>query len=164
MRSLSVFKSVLMIVWLIWLVSTASCRSGNSSQRSAKIPKETVIKEARSYIGTPYKYGGTTRAGLDCSGLLMLSFKKIGKSIPRTSEGQWKVGQPVEEKNLEEGDWLFFAKQKGSKKIGHVGMVTDVRRGKSVRFIHATTKLGVVEDDLYMPYYYEIFLGAKRPF
>lgn len=164
MRQSNDYRALFLYFILLFIIAVSGCKSGKSRSSGVIISSNDVIEEARSYIGTPYKYGGTTRSGLDCSGLLMLSYRKIGKTIPRTSEEQWKIGRSVDEKLLQEGDWLFFAKRKGSKAIGHVGLVTEVKRGKSVRFIHATTKLGVVEDDLYMPYYYEIFLGARRPF
>ena len=123
-----------------------------------------VIKTARSYIGTGYKDGGTTRAGLDCSGLMLLSFKSIDLQLPRNSEEQSKVGAPVSVKDLKAGDLLFFSDKKGHKKISHVGLVTEVRDEDNIKFIHSTTKLGVVENNLKSEIYYPIFLKAVRVF
>jgi cell wall-associated NlpC family hydrolase len=65
---------------------------------------------------------------------------------------------------LQPGDLVFFSKKKGRRKITHVGMVTEVKRGKNVQFIHSSTKLGVVENNLLSNYYRGIFVKARRPF
>lgn len=128
-----------------------------TSDKAAK-----VIKTARSFIGTSYKYGGTNRAGLDCSGLMLLSFKSVEVQLPRNSEEQSKVGSPVSVNELQPGDLLFFSDKKGHKKISHVGLVTEVHDQDNIKFIHSTTKLGVVENNLKSAVYYPIFLKAIR--
>lgn len=121
-----------------------------------------VIKTARSYIGTSYRYGGTTREGLDCSGLMLLSYQSVEIKLPRNSEAQSKIGHPVSESDLKPGDLLFFSDRKGHKKVTHVGMVTEVKDHQNIKFIHSTTKLGVVENNLKSEIYYPIFLKAVR--
>ena len=104
-----------------------------------------------------------SRSGIDCSGLLVLSFKSADLEIPRTSREQSKIGKRVEKEELKPGDLLFFAAKKRSRKITHAGMVTEVRSPESVKFIHSSTKLGVVEADFYVDYYQDIFVKARRP-
>jgi len=65
--------------------------------------------------------------------------------------------------DLKKGDLVFFSEKKSVNKISHVGLVTEVKGKKDVKFIHASTKLGVVENDLYAPYYIKIFVKAVRP-
>lgn len=123
---------------------------------------ETILKEARSYIGTPYKFGGTTRAGMDCSGLVINCFSKVDLHLPRTSEEQSKIGHKINYNDMKPGDLVFFTDKPGHHKVVHVGIVSKVKGNREVKFIHASTKLGVVENDLYVPYYENILLEARR--
>ena len=128
---------------------------------SKKEKAAVVIAKARSYTGTPYKWGGTTSKGMDCSGLLLTSFSAIEFSIPRTSAEQRKIGNRVGKSEIKKGDLVFFATTKKKRKVTHVGLVTEVQ-GKNVTFIHSSTSKGVTESNLDNAYWAKRFRQARR--
>jgi cell wall-associated NlpC family hydrolase len=138
--------------------------AGCASSRKSKVKNEvaTVIQTARSYTGTPYKFGGTTRAGMDCSALTGHAFQSINITLPRTADKQALKGEKVAKENLQPGDLVFFATGKKKREITHVGIVTEVKGKDNVKFIHASTSLGVMETNLYSDYFIKRFRGARR--
>lgn len=133
-----------------------------SVRKTAQDPAGVIIKEARTFAGVPYKWGGMSRSGLDCSGLVCLSFGKAGIQLPRTTEDLQHVGSKVKLKKVRAGDLLFFALSEKPKKVTHVGIVTGRGKGGDPLFIHASTSKGVVESDIGLKYYREGFREARR--
>ncbi|HAH38314.1 MAG TPA: hypothetical protein DEQ87_07855 [Algoriphagus sp.] len=143
---------------IVLAVLTASCKSKKISRED---PVFTVISTAKSFTGTPYKYGGTTRAGMDCSALVFHSFYAVGITMPRISADQAKMGKKVSPRELKEGDLLFFATGRRRNQVTHAGIVTESKKG-DIRFIHASTSLGVTEDFLSNRYWSKAFLFGRR--
>jgi probable lipoprotein NlpC len=153
-------RFLLILIVIISAVFFSSC-SSTKKIRNQNINK--VIDTARSYRGTPYRYGGTTRSGIDCSALIFHSFQPVGINMPRTSEAQSKMGKKVNGSKLEKGDLVFFSTGKSRKKVSHAGIVTDTSRGRVI-FIHSSTSLGVTEDNLDHSYWSKAFRFGRRVF
>lgn len=109
-------------------------------------PSADLIDIARSLEGIPYKYGGTTQRGFDCSGFTSYVYQKNNATIPRTSGEQERYAQSVRIKDLKTGDLVFFRPNKVGK-VFHVALVVDNHRD-GVIVIHSTSSRGVVEENI----------------
>jgi cell wall-associated NlpC family hydrolase len=167
------------ILLLILCISFGSCNSSKGintkNSKTTKVNKKTtnktyttpsktianIIDYAQTFEGTRYKYGGTTKRGMDCSGLVVTAFQKENISLPRTTRDLQSTGDWVDVKEVQEGDLLFFATSKNSRKVNHVGIVTKSRPGY-VEFIHSTTSKGVITSNLSERYWYLAYVQARR--
>lgn len=131
---------------------------GNSLPPS--LPLE-IRKNALSYLGTPYRYGGTSKNGIDCSGLIYMAFLKEEVALPRTSLAMSLQGERIDLEEARAGDLLFFGTGKNEKVINHVGYITQVSP-EEIRFIHSTTSRGVIISALHENYWQEHFVMARR--
>ena len=122
---------------------------------------ESVIKTGRSYVGTPYKWGGLSRSGIDCSGLIYNSYKTIGVSLPRTAKAQSKTGNKRGWTGIREGDLVYFKFKKKGSKWYHSGMITYVGKDK-ILFVHASSSRGVIESNLLSDYYKKNVKNFRR--
>ncbi len=113
-------------------------------------------KTAYSFIGTRYRFGGTTRKGLDCSSFVQHVFRELDVDLPRTAREQFHVGDAVAPGDLQKGDLLFF--QTYARFPSHVGIYLG-----NNKMIHASSRdRRVVISSVDTPYYRARFLGAKR--
>lgn len=120
-----------------------------------------IINTALTFSGVRYKFGGTTRKGMDCSGLLYVSFAEHDIKLPRTSIHMAEEGKKIRIKDVEKGDLLFFKTSKRSKRINHVGMVVKVENDE-IKFIHASTSRGVTVSSLREGFWNHAFVKATR--
>jgi len=120
-----------------------------------------VLKDAEKYIGAPYKFGGNTSSGFDCSGFTVKVFEENDFSLPRRSSDQAEAGKKIDIKDVKPGDLLFFATAGGSR-VSHVGIVHDIGSDGEVKFIHASTSKGVIISSLNEKYWNKAYLHAQR--
>ncbi|MCK0114552.1 C40 family peptidase [Gelidibacter sp. F63206] len=120
-----------------------------------------IVDYAFAFDGVRYKRGGTTKDGMDCSGLVVTTFDSENISLPRVSRDMARMGTSIKLQEVSKGDLLFFATRKNSKTISHVGIVTTARDGY-VEFIHASTKNGVIVSNMAEKYWYFAFVQARR--
>lgn len=136
----------------------------NGSGYSEKtIDKNTdrIIKTALSYNGTKYKYGGTTKKGMDCSGLIYTSFTSHDISLHRSSAMMATQGKKIRLNEAQKGDLLFFRTDNKRGNINHVGLIVDIN-GDDVKFIHSTTSRGVIVSSIKEGYWNYAFVEARR--
>lgn len=113
---------------------------------------------ASSWIGTPYRTGGDTRQGADCSGFAKSLYKEVaGIEIPRTTSQLWLAGKPVDVLSIRAGDLVFFSNVGAGDGITHVGVV--IGKGE---FAHASSTLGVRFANHDRGYWQKRFAGARR--
>lgn len=120
-----------------------------------------ILKDAEKYIGTPYKFGGNTPSGFDCSGFTVKVFEENDFNLPRRSSDQAEAGKNIDIKDVKPGDLLFFATAGGSR-VSHVGIVHDIGPDGEVKFIHASTSKGVMISSLNEKYWNKAYLHAQR--
>ncbi|SEB94596.1 NlpC/P60 family protein [Tenacibaculum sp. MAR_2009_124] len=143
-------------------IKTNSTPQNDKTIKTSKLSKsDKVISIANSYLNTPYRGGGTTKSGMDCSGLVQTSFKEIDIKLPRSSSDMSDFGKEVSWKDIKPGDLLFFNIDRLQGSINHVGLVTEIKK-PDIYFIHSTTKKGVIINSLQENYWASSFAKAKR--
>ncbi len=121
---------------------------------------DAIIAETKENLGVPYRMGGLTKAGIDCSGLLYTSFQKFDISLPRTSRDMAQTGYKVDKEEAQKGDLIFFITN--GKSISHVGLITEVKDNGEIKFIHSSTSRGVMISSLNETYFRQRFATIKR--
>ena len=117
---------------------------------------QAILQTAYLYLGVPYKWGGTSDNGMDCSAFVRKCFGAVGINLPRTSREQVHVGMPVDPSDLQPCDRLYFANKSGT--ITHTGIYIG-----DDYFIHSSSSRGgVAVSRLSEPTYRRMFAGARR--
>jgi cell wall-associated NlpC family hydrolase len=118
--------------------------------------KDRLLRVAQRMLAVPYRFGGTTLWGIDCSGFVQKTFAFLNLDLPRTAREQYKEGVTVAKSDLSPGDLVFFRTY--AKYASHVGIYLGDNR-----FVHASSRdRKVTIDSLDEPYYTKHYLGAKR--
>lgn len=158
-------KKVVLILCVALFLGACSS-SKNVILKSAKEIKpqtkqDKIVENALNYNGVKYKFGGTTKKGMDCSGLIYVAFGEENVQLPRISRDMAKRGKKIALHKVLKGDLLFFRTTKSRRGINHVGLVVSNSKGQ-IRFIHATTSKGVIVSLLSEKYWNKAFVKASR--
>ncbi len=146
--------SSLLVCGMVWIWPTKAETEPDSPQ--------DIVSIAESLVGSPYRAGGRSPEGFDCSGLMSYVFEKSGRKIPRDSRSQALFGTKVELEDAQPGDLIFF---KGtdleSNRIGHSGLIV-AGAGQEVEVIHACNR-GVVKEKIFeLTYYRDRYVTVRR--
>ena len=124
---------------------------------SNKFLNEDLYYFIDDWMGIPHRLGGQTRDGIDCSAFVNSIYQSVyRKNLPRTSRDMAEIVKRKYDDQLQEGDLVFFSF--GGKNIDHVGVY--LHNGK---FVHVSTKQGVVISNLKDPWYYKYFTRCGTP-
>jgi len=147
---------------LVGMLTLAGCSSHRAPPPNPRLSDSiTVIAnlndQLRNWRGTPYRYGGMSRGGVDCSGFVLMTFRdKFDLQLPRETRKQAELGTEIDKDDLLPGDLVFF--KTGSGKSGlHVGIYDTDNQ-----FIHASTSRGVMRSSLDNVYWRKNFWQARR--
>jgi cell wall-associated NlpC family hydrolase len=117
---------------------------------------DSLTEVAYSYLATPYRFGGSSHQGIDCSSFVRNVFRELNIELPRTAREQYRLGAQVDPDELQSGDLLFFRTY--AKYPSHVGIYLGDHK-----MIHASPRSRrVVITNVDAPYFRSRFIGAKR--
>jgi len=152
---------------LIWLVLSALLLVGCQSQMSESprfhtsglsdptYARSALYKQYSAWRGVPYRAGGESRRGVDCSGFVQLTFREqFALQLPRDTDSQAQIGKAISSRQLRPGDLVFF---NIGRRTRHVGVMVE-----NNKFLHASTSKGVMISDLNQPYWQRYYWQARR--
>ena len=140
-----------------YIVSPEEYSIAKKQTHGVKYVREELVKTAKSFVGVPYLWGGSSAdAGFDCSGLTMTVYQLNGIDIARSSKEQYETGIPVKRDSLTKGDLVFFATS-GGNRVSHVGIYAG-----GGRFVHAPGReKNIRTNSLEDSYYKKRYLGGR---
>lgn len=159
------FPSILIVLFA--LLTTTSCASHKkvyaAHYETAKLQRD-VIAYGKRFLHTPYRYAGNTPKGFDCSGFTSFVYNNFGYALSRSSRAQGEQFPRVSKKHLRVGDLVFFEGRAHNRRVGHVGIVTKIKRDGEFEFIHASSSRGVIVSSSEERYYASRLLYGGRVF
>jgi len=147
---------------LVAALFLAGCSSHRAPPPNARLSDSIAViaglnDQLHHWSGTPYRYGGMTRGGIDCSGFVLLTFRdQFELQLPRETRQQATIGTEIDKDDLLPGDLVFFKTGSGESGL-HVGIYDTDNQ-----FIHASTSRGVMRSSLNNVYWRKNFWQARR--
>ena len=132
--------------------------SVKDSSKTVVGTRSVIVEEARKWLGTPYKYGGEDRNGVDCSGMVMKVYRKaVNVKLPRSSREQQQFCNKIKKSDIASGDLVFFSSKRGGGNVSHVGIYIG-----GDEFIHSSSSRGVIVSSLNEQYYLSHYHSSGR--
>ena len=129
------------------------------------ISVDSIVTFGKTFIGQPYKYGGTGPTRFDCSGFTSYLLKQFGFNLPHSATAQYKATMYIPIDSIRKGDLVYFQGHRRNGSIGHVGIVvSDSLKNGAFDFLHASTSSGIIISHSREPYYNNRLVGASRVF
>ncbi len=146
------WRWILFAALLSGMQACATPRAISNPETTGDLAASVAMRQ----VGVPYRYGGNTPEGFDCSGLVQFAYAQAGKSVPRTTRSLWAATKKIEIESLQRGDLLFF---EFGGKVSHVAIFISPDR-----FVHApSTGRFVTVDRLSAPIYQDALVRVARP-
>ncbi|MCK4494045.1 MAG: C40 family peptidase [Methylococcales bacterium] len=139
------------------LLNPQECTVPRLTAEEKSLKRSVALLEAylKKWRSVKYRFGGSSRRGIDCSAFVQQAFKKqFNFRLPRNTHGQVKRGKTIPKSKLKTGDLVFF---KTSRRVRHVGIYL-----KDNKFIHASSSKGVTQSSLKNVYWAKKYWKAKR--
>ncbi len=158
-----IYCRILFIASVLLLSQTTLQAQNISTTKSDSLTTiDHLVAFASKHLHIPYRSGGSSKKGFDCSGFVRYCYDQFNILLPHSSAQQAKHGANIPLEEAKPGDLVFFNGQRsGSKNIGHVGIITDVS-GPSIRFIHSAFKGGIRYDMIDAAYYRKRLVAIRR--
>ncbi|WNN46246.1 MULTISPECIES: NlpC/P60 family protein [Winslowiella] len=151
-----------MRIWLLLVVVILAGCSRHAPPPDGRLSDPIMViaqlnEQLGQWRGTPYRYGGMSRGGVDCSGFVYLTFRdRFDLQLPRSTSDQTDIGTRIDKDQLLPGDLVFFKTGRGENGL-HVGIYDTDNQ-----FIHASTSKGVIRSSLDNVYWRKVFWQARR--
>lgn len=160
MRSLFCSNTKFLVLSLVlWLLAACSHHQikHNARLSDPNLVRTQLNEQFKQWQGTPYRYGGMSHRGIDCSGFVYRTFsERFNLQLPRSTSQQSKIGHEIDADALSPGDLVFFKTGRGTGGM-HVGIYDS-----NGLFIHASTSRGVIRSSLNNVYWRKVYWQARR--
>ncbi len=161
MLSKSYYKLIVFVITGFLLASCVSQKSAIAHKQRSE--QDDIIEYGKKFLYKPYRYAAKGPNSFDCSGFTSFVFKEFGYKLNPSSAGQSQQGKTIRRKDdLQVGDLVFFEGRSHNGRVGHVGIVSEVRRNGKFMFLHASTQHGVIFSSSEEPYYKARYLRGSR--
>jgi hypothetical protein len=148
------------IIEVFYIVKPQDYAAAKGHRDSIVGLRREIVTTAKRYVGVRYRWGGESPStGFDCSGLTMVVYRINGLNLPRSSRQQWKVGKPIDRRQLQKGDLVFFATASRNR-VSHVGIYAG-----GDKFLHAPGRGRRIQTaSLSSKYFRNRYMGARTYF